>query len=114
MIVTIQKYFQLSKTISRMMLIFICFYRLVANFIYYEGAVQIPKSVANQNFYYNYCVLPNGLSEWQYWEFFYDQKENTRAPRELVITGDAGNLKKCWKQVIPVSFVAMCFVVEVL
>lgn len=47
------------------------------------------------------------MLEWQYLEFFYDQKENTRALRELVIPGDAGNLKKCRKQLIPVSFVAM-------
>lgn len=64
-----------------------------ADYIYYEGVVYIPKTITSQNFYYNYYVLPNGMVDWQYWEFFYDQKDNKCcAPRELSqIPQNAGN-----------------------
>ena len=64
-----------------------CFSYIAENcgYVYYKGIVQIPKRVSSQNIYYNYIVIPDGVSEFACVEHFYNSRRNLLVSRNLRI-----------------------------
>lgn len=63
-------------------------------YVYYESSIKVPKGISHQNIYYNYSVMPGGVTQMTYYEYFYDSRRDVPLARCLKIPPKSGRFLK--------------------